>query len=76
MTATTTADKKSIESPDEVREFDKGRIEFLNIGRTIFARAVFEPGWRWSTSVKPLVQTESCESRTPASSLPARFTSG
>jgi quercetin dioxygenase-like cupin family protein len=26
-----------------------------------FGRAVFEPGWRWSTSVKPLVNTKSCE---------------
>jgi quercetin dioxygenase-like cupin family protein len=24
-------------------------------------RATFEPGWKWSTSVKPLVKTKSCE---------------
>ena len=61
MTTTITADKKSIRTPDEVREFDKGRIEMLTIGETFFARTVFEPGWRWSESVKPLVGTESCE---------------
>jgi hypothetical protein len=24
-------------------------------------RATFQPGWRWSTSVKPLAKTESCQ---------------
>jgi quercetin dioxygenase-like cupin family protein len=24
-------------------------------------RATFEPGWRWSESVKPIVKTESCQ---------------
>jgi hypothetical protein len=33
----------------------------VNIGGTTIGRAVFEPGWRWSTSVKPLVNTGSCE---------------
>ncbi len=61
MTTTTTAAKKSIDTPDEVREFDKGRIDLVTIGDTTFFRAVFEPGWRWSTSVKPIAGTESCE---------------
>lgn len=61
MTTTITAAKKSIAAPDEVREFDKGRIEILTIGDTTFARTVFQPGWRWSESVKPIVGTESCE---------------
>jgi hypothetical protein len=61
MTTTATTEKRSIDAPDEVRSFDKGRIEFTAIGGTMFGRAVFEPGWRWSTSVKPLVGTESCE---------------
>ncbi len=61
MTTTTIADKKSIETPDEVREFPNGRMDILNIGRTTFVRTVFQPGWKWSDSVKPLVNTESCE---------------
>jgi hypothetical protein len=52
---------KSLNIPDEVRTFDKGRVEIINIdGRTI-GRATFQPGWRWSESVKPLVKTNSCE---------------
>ena len=52
---------KSFGVPDEVRKFDKGRVELVNIGGATIGRAVFEPGWRWSKSVKPLVNTESCE---------------
>jgi len=52
---------KSFGAPDEVRKFDKGRVELVNIGGATIGRAVFEPGWRWSTSVKPLVNTKSCE---------------
>ena len=52
---------KSFGVPDEVRKFDKGRVELVNIGGATIGRAIFEPGWRWSTSVKPLVNTRSCE---------------
>jgi hypothetical protein len=52
---------KSFGVPDEVRKFDKGKVELVNIGRAAVGRAVFEPGWRWSTSVKPIVNTKSCE---------------
>ena len=52
---------KSLSRPDEVRTFDKGKLEIINIkGRTV-GRATFQPGWRWSDSVKPLVNTKSCE---------------
>jgi len=52
---------KSFGVPDEVRKFDKGKVELVNIGGATIGRAVFEPGWRWSTSVKPIVNTRSCE---------------
>lgn len=55
------AELKSFGKPDEVREFPKGRLELLNIGGVHIGRAIFEPGWRWSTSVQPLVNTRSCE---------------
>jgi len=46
--------------PTEMREFPKGRVELLNIGGAMVGRATLEPGWRWSTCVKPIVQTSSC----------------
>jgi uncharacterized cupin superfamily protein len=55
------AEKKSSDKPDEVRTFPLGKVELINIGGSTIGRATFEPGWRWSTSVKPLVNTKSCE---------------
>jgi hypothetical protein len=46
---------------DEVREFPKGKLEFATVGSSMIGRATFQPGWRWSESVKPIVGTDSCE---------------
>jgi hypothetical protein len=53
--------KRNMLSPDETRTFEKGKLELVTIGGITFGRATFQPGWRWSTSVKPLVNTKSCE---------------
>ncbi len=55
------AELKSFNKPDEVRAFPKGKLELVKIGGTMIGRAILEPGWRWSTSVKPLAKTKSCE---------------
>jgi hypothetical protein len=55
------AELKSFGKPVEVREFPKGKLELVNVGGATVGRAVFQPGWRWSTSVQPLVKTKSCE---------------
>ncbi len=60
-TTAAAAELKSFGRPDEVREFPAGRLEMVNIGGAAVGRAVFEPGWRWSTSVKPIAHTQSCE---------------
>ena len=52
---------KSFGKPDEVREFPKGRLELIKVGGATVGRAIFEPGWKWSTSLQPLVKTASCE---------------
>jgi hypothetical protein len=52
---------KSLNRPDEVRKFDKGKVDIINVGGRTVGRATFQPGWRWSNSVKPLVNTKSCE---------------
>ena len=54
-------ERKDLNKPDEVRAFDKGRLELVNIGGGVVGRLVLEPGWRWSESVKPIVGTEWCE---------------
>jgi hypothetical protein len=55
------AELKSFGSPEEVREFPKGRVDLLTIGGAMVGRATFEPGWKWSTSVQPIAKTKSCE---------------
>ena len=56
-----TAEQKSLFKPDEVRTFEKGRMELVRIGGGVVGRAVLEPGWRWSEHIKPLAHTEWCE---------------
>ncbi len=54
-------ESKSFDKPDEVRTFDKGKLELIHIdGRTV-GRATFQPGWKWSESIRPLINTKSCE---------------
>lgn len=60
-TPTEAAQVKSFEKPEEVRTFPKGRLELVTIAGATIGRAVFEPGWRWLTSVQPLAGTKSCE---------------
>ena len=55
------AEVKSFTKPDEVREFPKGKVELIKIGNATIGKATFEPGWKWSESVQPLVKTKSCE---------------
>ncbi len=53
---------KRFSSPDETRPFtSNGRAELLEFGGSVVGRGVFEPGWKWSTHVKPIAGTESCE---------------
>jgi quercetin dioxygenase-like cupin family protein len=54
-------EKKSLSSPEEIRRFPKGKVELVTVGGVTFGRATFEPGWKWSEHVKPIVKTKSCE---------------
>ncbi len=40
---------------------DHGELEVVNLPGATFARAVFQPGWRWSTDVAPVLGTRSCQ---------------
>jgi hypothetical protein len=54
---------KSFDKPDETRAPDKTKIEVLDLGTVKAARITFQPGWRWSDCVKPVVGTDSCQAR-------------
>lgn len=55
--------RKSFDQADETRPFEdgKGRLDLIQTDGGPVGRAVFEPGWRWSEHIKPLVGTDSCE---------------
>jgi len=52
---------KKLSQPDELRTFDKGKLEIITLGGVLFGRATLQPGWKWSTSLKALMKTKSCE---------------
>ena len=54
-------ESKSLNSPDEVRTFNRGKVELVKVGGVMIGRAVLEPGWKWSECVKPIAKTKSCE---------------
>lgn len=55
--------RKGFSQPDQVREFEHGRVEVLQLGEAAFGRFSFQPGWRWSEDVAPITQTRSCQHR-------------
>lgn len=55
------SEHKKFESADEVRTFEKGKLELVNINGGVVGRLTLEPGWRWSKHVKPIAKTEWCE---------------
>ncbi len=57
----TRVDIKRFDNPDETRLFDRGRAEICHVGGAILGKYTFEPGWKWSESVKPIAKTERCE---------------
>ena len=55
------AAKVDFSKPDDVRTFPLGKVDLAKIGGAMIGRAVFQPGWKWSESVKPIAKTERCE---------------
>lgn len=54
------AERKAFSKPDEVRSFEKGKAELINIAGGAVGKLTLQPGWRWSEHVKPIAQTEWC----------------
>ena len=52
---------RNFSESEDVRPFDKGRMEVITFGRATVGRATFSPGWKWSECVKPVAGTDSCE---------------
>jgi class 3 adenylate cyclase len=55
--------RKSFDRPETVRSFPHGHIENVALDEIEIGRLTFEPGWRWSNDVKPIVGTDTCHNR-------------
>jgi quercetin dioxygenase-like cupin family protein len=53
--------RKALDQPDETRPVEKGKVEVVELDTGTVMRTTFEPGWRWSECVKPLVGGDSCQ---------------
>jgi class 3 adenylate cyclase len=53
--------RRSFDAPDEVRRFPKGIVDLVHVGSVTLGRGILEPGFRWSTSLKPIQGTPSCQ---------------
>ena len=40
-------ERKSVDSPEESRSVDKGKIDVVKLGDVTAIRVRFAPGWRW-----------------------------
>ena len=52
---------KRFEQPDEVREFELGRFELVQLGGMTIGRASYQPGWKWSEHVGAALGKASCD---------------
>jgi class 3 adenylate cyclase len=55
--------RKSFETPDQVRRYPHGHADIVNLDETTVGRLRHEPGWRWSADVAPIVGTTWCQNR-------------
>lgn len=54
-------DIRRFDSSDETVRFEKGRFDQITLAGVTLGRASYEPGWKWSDHVAPLVGTPTCQ---------------
>jgi hypothetical protein len=55
------AQVRNFKSADESRDIPGGKVQVINSPAGTAALGTLNPGWKWSTNVKPVVGTEWCE---------------
>lgn len=51
---------RSFDQPEETTTFPNGHEHVVHVLGTPVGKVTFQPGWRWSNDVRPLMGTESC----------------
>ena len=64
---------RSHDQPDETRTPNKTRVEVVRLEGYTIGRFTFEPGWRWSECIKPVVGTTSCQNAHVGSAVSGRL---
>jgi hypothetical protein len=54
-------ESKNLDAPEEVRTPEKTKVDVVKVGGTEVGRFTFQPGWKWSECIKPVVGTDSCQ---------------
>lgn len=52
---------KNLNTADEIRPLEKGRLELCTTGGVTVGRATYEPGWKWSEHVGAATGDRWCE---------------
>ncbi len=52
---------KTFDLPDEHRKFPKGSAEVLTLDDATIGRSRWEPGWRWTVDLAPIMGTATCQ---------------
>jgi mannose-6-phosphate isomerase-like protein (cupin superfamily) len=53
-------ERKNFNNPDEVKNTPNSKMETIKLGNTTFMKQTFQPGWKWTKDIKPLMKTELC----------------
>ncbi len=53
--------RRNFDAPDEVRRFPLGIVMLVRQGQLTLGRGILQPGFRWSTSLRPIQGTTSCQ---------------
>jgi hypothetical protein len=64
---------KNIETPDETHASAHASLNVVNLPGVTISRIVYQPGWKWSTDVKPVVGTEACQAAHNGYVISGRF---
>ncbi len=55
--------KTNVNNPDQTKVTPKAKLQLFIMGGFPFGVRTLEPGWRWTTSMKPIMKTDTCEVR-------------
>ncbi len=55
------AAKANVNNPDQTKVTPKAKLQLVTVGGFTMGLRTLEPGWRWTTSMKQLANTRTCE---------------